>query len=64
MDYLGEWHTHPEDSPSPSTIDTDGWQRICSKRKTPMLFVIVGTQDRLWICLGTPTELHSIAELT
>ena len=64
MDYLGEWHTHPEHSPSPSTIDTGGWQHICSKRKTPMLFVILGTQDRLWIGLGTPTGLRSMAELT
>lgn len=64
MDYLGEWHTHPEHSPSPSTIDTGGWQRICSKRKTPMLFVIAGTQDRLWISLGTPKGLHSLVELT
>ena len=63
MDYVGEWHTHPEHSPSPSTIDTRGWQRICSKRKTPMLFVIAGTQDRLWIGLGTQTWLSSMAEL-
>lgn len=64
VDYLGEWHTHPEHSPTPSTIDTGGWQRICSKRKKPMLFVIAGTQDRLWIGLGTPAGLHSMAELT
>lgn len=64
MDYLGEWHTHPEHSPSPSTIDTVGWQRICSTRKTPMLFVIAGTQDRLWIGVGTTTGLRSMAELT
>lgn len=64
MDYLGEWHTHPEHSPSPSTMDTGGWWRICNKRKTPMLFVIAGTQDRLWIGLGTPTGLRSMAEMT
>lgn len=64
IDYLGEWHTHPEHSPSPSTIDTNGWQRICSKRKTPMLFVIAGTQDRLWVGLGTPTRLSLMSELT
>ncbi len=63
IDYLGEWHTHPEHSPSPSTIDTRGWRRICSKRKNPMLFVIAGTQDRLWIGLGTPTWLCSIVEM-
>lgn len=64
IDYLGEWHTHPEHSPSPSTIDTDGWRRICSKRNTPMLFVIAGTKERLWIGLGTPTGLRSMADMT
>lgn len=64
MDYLGEWHTHPEHTPSPSAIDLGGWQRICSKRKTPMLFVIAGTQDRLWIGLGTPNGLSPMDELS
>ena len=26
--YLGEWHTHPEDDPIPSTEDLENWQRI------------------------------------
>lgn len=63
MDYLGEWHTHPEHSPSPSTIDTRGWKRIHSTHKMPMVFVIAGTHDRLWIGLGTRTDLRSISEL-
>jgi integrative and conjugative element protein (TIGR02256 family) len=64
MDYLGEWHTHPEHHPTPSTIDKRGWIRICGKRRIPMLFVIAGTQDHLWIGLGTPTGLRSMSELT
>ena len=64
MDYLGEWHTHPEYNPSPSTIDMRGWQHICSMRKAPMVFVIAGIQDRLWIGLGISTGLRSIPELT
>ena len=52
MDYMGEWHTHPEHGPSPSTMDTQGWQHICGVRKVPMLFVIAGTEDCLWIGLG------------
>lgn len=64
MDYVGEWHTHPEHSPSPSPIDVAGWQRICHKRNMPMLFVIAGTQGGLWIGFGTQRWLHSMAELT
>ena len=60
MDYVGEWHTHPEHSPSPSMIDSHGWQRICSTRKAPMLFVITGIQDRLWVGLGVDGAIHRI----
>jgi integrative and conjugative element protein (TIGR02256 family) len=42
--YLGEWHTHPEDYPSPSSLDREEWSRLSSRRrdKRPMLAVIVG----------------------
>jgi integrative and conjugative element protein (TIGR02256 family) len=63
MDYLGEWHTHPECHPSPSTIDTRGWERICSTRKAPMLFVIAGTHDHVWVGLGTATGLRMMPGL-
>ncbi|WP_376751937.1 Mov34/MPN/PAD-1 family protein [Stutzerimonas nitrititolerans] len=31
--YLGEWHTHPEDHPSPSSIDVSEWQRAVGLRR-------------------------------
>jgi len=42
--YLGEWHTHPEDYPVPSSVDKSGWKKLASKRqdKRPVLAVIVG----------------------
>jgi len=42
--YLGEWHTHPEPIPTPSTIDWADWQRrLRSDRfSEPIFFVIVG----------------------
>ena len=42
--YLGEWHTHPEDSPSPSSVDIDGWRQRASARQDTRatLGVIVG----------------------
>lgn len=63
MDYVGEWHTHPECNPVPSMIDTHGWEQISGTRKAPMLFVIVGTQDRFWIGLSTATGLRLISGL-
>ena len=45
--YLGEWHTHPEDHPHPSSLDRKEWNRLASRRrdKRPMLAVIVGRQS-------------------
>lgn len=62
MDYVGEWHTHPELNPFPSAIDRHGWEHICSSRNAPMLFIIAGTEDRLWIGLGIDARLHRIYE--
>lgn len=42
--YLGEWHTHPEDNPTPSGLDRSEWNRLSSLRLDgrPMLAAIVG----------------------
>lgn len=46
LQYLGEWHTHPEETPQPSGIDISGWSTIDTSQKK-MAFVIVGTTD-IW----------------
>lgn len=45
--YLGEWHTHPENDPSPSGIDRYEWNILASKRldKRPLLAMIVGRKS-------------------
>ncbi len=43
--YLGEWHTHPEDDPSPSAVDLANWRRIVETARyeqKSLIFVIVG----------------------
>lgn len=40
--YIGEWHSHPEDFPSPSLTDLAEWKKIYKKLKFPVLFMIVG----------------------
>jgi integrative and conjugative element protein (TIGR02256 family) len=42
--YLGDWHTHPEDVPTPSGIDLREWQKLALARNDnrPALSVIVG----------------------
>lgn len=42
--YLGEWHTHPEDHPRPSSIDKIEWRKLAAAREdgSPLLAIIVG----------------------
>lgn len=40
VDWIGEWHSHPGFSLSPSSIDTRNWHRIVRQRKTDMIFPI------------------------
>lgn len=42
--YVGEWHTHPELYPTPSSVDKQNWNKIARSRTNPTVFIIVGTQ--------------------
>jgi integrative and conjugative element protein (TIGR02256 family) len=49
--YLGEWHTHPEMYPKPSSPDRLDWLRrlLVDQFTEPIFFVIVGTVEiRVW----------------
>ena len=50
--YLGEWHTHPEKYPSPSSQDFKNWKEILSTRTFSSLylyFLIVGIKEiNIW----------------
>jgi integrative and conjugative element protein (TIGR02256 family) len=50
--YLGEWHTHPEDDPTPSSIDKAGWRRLARTARFEqhvLFFVIAGLErKRAW----------------
>ncbi|NLY34818.1 MAG: hypothetical protein GX040_08915 [Alcaligenaceae bacterium] len=44
IDYLGEWHTHPQNVPTPSTIDRNEWNKLARQQPTStLLVVVVGT---------------------
>jgi integrative and conjugative element protein (TIGR02256 family) len=58
-DYVGEWHTHPQSCPVPSTVDLSEWRELCAKRGEPLIFLILGTHDK-WIGVG---EAHQLQKL-
>lgn len=46
IDYLGEWHTHPEPKPHPSLLDLSEWKGIAYRLAVhQVLMVIVGTRE-------------------
>lgn len=57
MDYVGEWHTHPEENPNPSGIDLSEWKKICMTKTTSMVFIIQGTDDILWVGAGYKNKI-------
>lgn len=42
--YLGEWHTHPEDVPKPSMLDFSSWYKNLESSE-PLVLIIVGRTD-------------------
>lgn len=45
VQYLGEWHTHPEPHPTPSAVDLRDWQKILRRahfETESLFFAIVG----------------------
>lgn len=65
--YLGEWHTHPEDYPTPSEVDKSGWIKLANKRQDgrPVLAVIVGRKGlhvELVDCEGEAMVMHAELE--
>ncbi|MDI3454155.1 Mov34/MPN/PAD-1 family protein [Acinetobacter sp. V89_4] len=45
--YLGEWHTHPENIPSPSMVDYNSWKKYLYS-SDPLILIIVG-RTKWWV---------------
>ncbi|WP_312199810.1 Mov34/MPN/PAD-1 family protein [Anaerospora hongkongensis] len=62
--YMGVWHTHPQQIPTPSNIDYRDWQESLRCERTGgdyIFFLIAGTQGfRVWV--GDYSN-HKIVEL-
>ncbi len=40
--YIGEWHSHPESLPTPSSIDRASWDQKVAEQRRDLIFVIQG----------------------
>jgi integrative and conjugative element protein (TIGR02256 family) len=53
--YLGEWHTHPQRVPIPSSVDRKDWNRLLTigYETGCLFFIIVGIEDlKVWYGYG------------
>lgn len=60
--YLGEWHTHPQDKPYPSSIDFKNWKSSLHDHE-PCLVSVVG-RDEEWWALYENGKFHNLTLLT
>ncbi len=64
--YLGEWHTHPQNNPSPSSHDIDNWQRLMRDAVTEtdnLIFIILGIEVLgIWIGNRKNRKIEKIYE--
>ncbi|KWC05387.1 Mov34/MPN/PAD-1 family protein [Burkholderia ubonensis] len=63
--YLGLWHTHPEEDPTPSGVDHTDWRQAVSLdtfQGDSLFFPIVGTRRiRVW-CLSRRGAIRELKE--
>lgn len=46
--FLGEWHTHPEKNPRPSSLDITEWKKTTNYNEDILVFLIIG-QETIYI---------------
>jgi integrative and conjugative element protein (TIGR02256 family) len=59
--YLGEWHTHPEISASPSSIDMREWKKLSCNYDAPLV-VIIGGLEKFYFGLMVGTSLLTLED--
>lgn len=59
VDWIGEWHSHPERHPEPSGKDLRTWRRIVEERGARMAFLIVGYEGE-WLGVLSPGQSHPV----
>jgi integrative and conjugative element protein (TIGR02256 family) len=63
LDYVGEWHTHPESQPSPSNLDLLEWRKVCAATNEAMAFLILGMTGT-WFGIGLGEDIRPVTAET
>jgi len=59
IDYLGEWHSHPESDARPSSVDLREWSKLLRDRNSPLVFLILGSRND-WLGVGTSGSIDRL----
>jgi integrative and conjugative element protein (TIGR02256 family) len=64
INFVGEWHTHPERHPTPSWVDRRSWRTQMGKHKpNPTVFIIAGSATT-YCEIGTDGRLMTMAKVS
>lgn len=57
--YMGEWHTHPQVTPSPSNTDITSWKSIKIDENNLLIFLILGVNGN-YACYLTDEKFYKL----
>ena len=63
LTFVGEWHTHPEQHPSPSSLDRQTWRRVAKRNKAGNTFFLIKGYDSWWAGLSEHNRVVQMTEL-
>ncbi len=58
IDYVGEWHSHPEAVSEPSAFDMKEWRALLRSHRPILLFLVVGIV-RIWAGVGASSGIRA-----
>jgi integrative and conjugative element protein (TIGR02256 family) len=61
LTFVGEWHTHPEPSPTPSSIDLKTWREVARKNSMASTVFLIKGYDDWWAGLASRKMLSKLS---
>jgi integrative and conjugative element protein (TIGR02256 family) len=61
LTFVGEWHTHPESFPTPSSIDLNTWREVTQKNATGSTVFLIKGYKSWWAGLACGNTLSKLS---
>jgi integrative and conjugative element protein (TIGR02256 family) len=61
LTFVGEWHTHPERFPTPSSIDLNTWREVTRKNMTGSTVFLIRGYEEWWAGLASGRLLSKLS---